>query len=161
MDEKDDFEHDSPVKVPDEDWDEPPEDDGAALTTGDFHIFAQKQIMNAVFAVLSETKMDWPLVAPFYETAREVCIGDIEENAQVRLHTLRQEGEAWVEADEAFLGISVTSRDDGEEWLSDTYWLSEIATVDGDPAQVREIVRALEKSIAKINAWLADKPGGA
>jgi len=161
MDEKDDFEHDSPVKAPDEGWDDAPEDDGAALTTGDFHTLAQKQIMNAVFAVLSDTKMDWALVAPFFETAREVCIGDIEENAQVRLHTLRQEGEAWVEADEAFLGISVSDRDTGEEWLSDTYWLSEIAIADGDPAQVREIIRALEKSIAKINAWLADKPGGA
>jgi len=128
------------------------------LTTADFHAVAQKQILNAVFAVLADTKMDWALIAPFLETAREICLGDFEETGQVRLHVLRAEGEAWVEADEAFLGISVSDRDDGAEWLSETYWLSDIATADADPAQVRAIARGLERSLAKINAWLADKP---
>ena len=100
------------------------------LTTADFHAIAQKQILNAVFAVLAETKMDWALVAPFLEAAREVCLGDFEETGRVRLHTMRAEGEAWVEAEEAFLGISVSDRDDGEEWLSETYWLSDIAIAD-------------------------------
>lgn len=172
MADEDEMKGDSPEKMPDPEWlageddldpGAPGEDvdDGAPLTTADFHNVAQKQILNAVFSVLSETKMEWALIAPFFETAREVCLGDIEENAQIRLHTLRLDGEQWVEADEAFLGISVSDRDDGSEWLSDTYWLSDIAIADGDPAQVRAIVRALEKSIAKIEAWLAGQPGGA
>lgn len=151
-------------KVPDPEWDEGdeepwPQDDGP-LTVGDFHNIAQKQILNATFSVLSETKMDWNLVEPFLQAARDVLLGDIEETAQVRLHTVQQVDGQWVEADEAYLGISVSDREQGEEWLSDTYWLSEIATAEDDPEQVRAIVRALERSIAKLNLWLADKPPG-
>jgi len=172
MEDDDKIGGDSPKKLPDPDWLEAEADfggedggegepaDDAPLTTGDFHNIAQKQILNAVFSVLSDAKMDWALVEPFFEAAREVCVGDIEENAQIRLHTLKLEGDAWVEADEAFLGISVSDREDGSEWLSDTYWLSDIATTDGDPEQVRAIVRALGGTIAKLNLWLAEKEGG-
>jgi hypothetical protein len=161
MDEKDDL---PPDDVPPEDFPDAPvkpgedEVEDGPLTTADFHTVAQKQILNAVFAVLADTKMDWALIAPFLETAREICLGDFEETGRVRLHVLRAEGETWVEAEEAFLGISVSDRDDGAEWLSETYWLSDIATADEDPAQVRAIARGLERSLAKINAWLADKP---
>jgi hypothetical protein len=160
MDEADDL---PPDDFPPEDLDTPvkpgeDEVEDGPLTTADFHTVAQKQILNAVFAVLADAKMDWALIAPFLETAREICLGDFEETGRVRLHVLRAEGEAWVEAEEAFLGISVSDRDDGAEWLSETYWLSEIATADEDPAQVRAIARGLERSLAKINAWLADKP---
>jgi hypothetical protein len=137
----------------------PPED--GPLKVGEFHQIAQKQIMNAVFAVLAETKMDWTLVEPLLAAARDVLLGDIEETAQVRLHTVQQgENGDWVEAEEAYLGISVSDREEGEEWLSDTWWLSEIAIAEDDPEQVRAIVRALERSIAKLNAWLADKARG-
>jgi hypothetical protein len=134
------------------------EKEAGPLTTGDFHTIAQKQIMNAVFAVLAEAKMDWELVAPFLETARELILADFEETARVRLHTTRAEGTDWVEAEEAFLGISVSDRDSGEQWLTETYWLSDIALADSDPEEVRRIARAVERSLAKINLWLADKP---
>ena len=156
MDEPDDLPEDDlpdePIKPDTDDVEDGP------LTAGDFHTIAQKQILNAVFAVLAEAKMDWSLIAPFLEAAREICLGDFEETGRVRLHVLRAEGETWVEAEEAFLGISVSDREDGEEWLSETYWLSDIATADADPAQVRAIARGLERSLAKLNAWLADKP---
>lgn len=188
MDDKDPHKHDSPGEpAPDPDWleddgaplDKPQADpawlvdegldaapggepaDDAPLTTAEFHNIAQKQILNAVFAILSETKMDWALVAPFFEAAREVCIGDIEDNAQIRLHSLALEGEAWVEAEEAYIGISVSDREDGQEWLSDTRWLSEIAIAEENPEQIRGIARALERTIAKLNAWLAENPAGA
>lgn len=153
-------------KVPDPDWyagememEALPEDDGSPLTSGDFHNIAQKQILNAVFAILSDTKMSWELVEPFLAAARDVLLGDIEETAQVRLHTVQLVDGAWVEADEAYLGISVSDRDEGEEWLSDTWWLSELAIAEEDPDQVRAIVRALERTIAKLNLWLADRGG--
>jgi len=127
------------------------------LTTADFHTIAQKQILNAVFSVLAESKMDWALIAPFLDAARDTCLGDFEETGQVRLHVLRDEGGEWVEAEEAFLGITVSDRDDGQEWLSETYWLSDVATADPDPEQVRAIARGLERSLAKIEAWLEGK----
>jgi hypothetical protein len=157
MDDKDEIEKFEDERDPAFDDDER---DDAPFTTGDFHMFAQKQILNATFSTLAETKMDWALVAPFLEAAREVCAGDIEETARLRIHTLRGEGDEWVEAEEAYLGITVNDRDTGEEWLSETYWLSEIATADNDPAQVREIVRALERTIAKINRWLETNAAG-
>jgi len=134
--------------------DEQEDDDDSLLTEGDFHNIAQKQIMNAVFATLGEAKMDWNLVEPFLEAGRSVCVGDFEENARIRLHTMRAEGDGWIEAEEAFLGISVTDREGGQEWLSETYWLSEIATADGDRAEVQAVVAALGRTIAKLNLWL-------
>jgi len=130
------------------------------LTTADYHNIAQKQVMNAVFAVLADNKMDWALVAPFLDSARELVRGDFA-TAQMRLHTVRAEGDTWIEAEEAYLGLSVSDRDDGAEWLAETWWLSEIALADGDPAEVRRIVAAIGRSLDKINAWLADKPPAA
>jgi hypothetical protein len=139
------------------------EEDDSPLTSGDFHNIAQKQIMNAVFATLGESKMGWELVEPFFTSAREVCIGDFAENARLRLHTMRAEGETWVEAEEAFLGLSVADRDNGEEWLSETWWLSDIATADADRTEVLAVIAALERTIAKLNVWLANggSAGGA
>jgi hypothetical protein len=138
------------------------EEDGeqAPLTSGDFHTIAQKQILNAVFAILADTKMDWALVAPFLEAAREICVADFEETGRMRLHTTRAEGEAWVDAEEAYVGLSVSDRDDHEEWLSETFWLSEMAIADGDAAEVKRIVDAIERSLVKIRAWLAEHPQG-
>jgi hypothetical protein len=139
--------------------DEPEAAEDAPLTTADFHAIAQKQILNAVFAVLAEAKMDWALIAPFLEAARELGRGDFETTGRVRLHVMRAEGEGWVEAEEAYLGISASDRDTGKEWLSETYWLSDIAMADGNPEQARAIVRALERSIARIKARLGDSRG--
>lgn len=149
-------------KVPDPDWYageiEPAQGDDAPLTTGDFHAVAQKQILNAVFAILSDTKMSWELVEPFLAAARDVVLGDIEETAQVRLHTVQQDEKGgWVEAEEAYLGISVSDRDTGEEWLSDTWWLSDLAIAEDDPEQVRAIIHALQRTNAKLDRWLQDK----
>ena len=136
----------------------PPEkplpEDAPAMTTSEFHQLAQKQIMNAVFATLAEAKMEWPTVAPFLDYAREVCAGDVRENGRVRLHVTRAEGDSWVEAEEAFLGISVADRDDGLEWLSETWWLSDIATEDNNRQQVEAIIAGLERTIAKLRTWL-------
>jgi hypothetical protein len=151
-------------KQPDPDWFagetemEPHPGDDGPLTTGDFHNVAQKQMLNAVFAILSDTKMSWELVEPFLSAARDVLLGDIEQTAQVRLHTVQQDDKGgWVQAEEAYLGISVSDRDTGDEWLSDTWWLSELAIAEDDPEQVRAIIHGLERTITKLNAWLQAK----
>lgn len=132
------------------------------FTSADFHNVVQKQILNAVYETMVETKIDWPLIAPFLETAREMCRSDFEQTARIRLHTVRAEGEEWVEAEEAYLGIAVADQDQGEEWLSETYWLSDIAIAEQDPEQVRRVVAAIERSLDKVKAWLAqqEKEGG-
>ena len=127
-------------------------------SSADFHNVVQKHILNAVYETLVETKLDWAMVAPFLDSARDICRADFQESSEIRLHVVKAaEGGQWVEAEEAYLGISVADRDDGHEWLSETYWLSDIATAEEDPEQVRAIVRGLERSIARINAWLAEK----
>lgn len=130
------------------------------FTSADFHSAVQKQVLNAVQDMFSNSKLEWRLVAPFVETAHELCRADFRENGHIRLHTVRAEGDQWVEAEEAFLGISVADRDDGEQWLSETYWLSDIATADGDPERARAVAAALERSAAKIRAWADEKAGG-
>ncbi len=128
----------------------------APFTSGDFHNVTQKQILNAVYETLVAAKMPWESIRPFLETARDMVRADFEA-ASIRLHTVQADGDSWVDAEEAFLGISIADRDSGTEWLADTYWVSDIATVDDDPDQARAVIRALERSIAKINAWLADR----
>ena len=130
------------------------------FTSADFHNVVQKHILNAVYESLAAGKLDWDLIVPFLETAREICRSEFRETSRIRLHTLRAEGDGWVEADEAYLGIAVADRDDGQDWLSETYWVSDIARADGDPAEVRRVVAALERSIAKLNAWLAEQEKG-
>jgi hypothetical protein len=137
------------------------------FTNADFHNVTQKQILNAVSESLAAGKIDWELIAPFLDTAREICRRDFQETARIRLHTVRAEGEDWIDAEEAFLGIAVADRDSGEDWLSETWWISDIALADGDPSEARRIAAALERSLARINAWLAEQdekklplPGG-
>lgn len=128
-------------------------------TSDHFHVVTHKLIINAVHEALSDTKLEWDLVAPFLESAREMAQADFDE-AEIRIHTVRAEGDQWVEAEEAYLGISVADRDSGEEWLSETRWLSDLAIAEDDPAQVRRIVVALERSIAKMREWIAQKEAG-
>jgi hypothetical protein len=126
-------------------------------SSADFHNVVQKHVLNAVSETLGAGKLDWHLVAPFLAAAHEICRADFEQAAQIRLHTVRAEGDAWVDAEEAYLGIQVPDRDTGEPWLSQTWWISDIARADPDPAQVRRVVAALERSVAKLNAWLAEQ----
>ena len=130
------------------------------FTTAEFHNVVQKQILHAVYETLAAGKLDWDLIVPFLDAARDICRAAFQGGARIRLHTVRAEGEDWVEAEEAFLGIAVAGRDDGEQWLSETYWLSDIALADREPERVRRIAAALERSLAKINAWLAEQDEG-
>lgn len=139
--------------------DKPLPEDMPAIGSAEYHQLAQKQILNAVFTALAESKMEWPTILPFLEAAREVCAGDFQENARVRLHTTRAEGDAWVDAEEAFLGISVADRDDGIEWLSETWWLSDLATADASREEVQAVIAGLERTIGKLRSWL-DEGGG-
>ena len=132
----------------------------SSFTSADFHNVVQKLIINAVYETLADTKMEWGLVAPILDNARDLCRADFREAARIRLHTVRAEGEEWVEAEEAYLGIAIADRDDGQDWLSETYWISDIALADQDPERVRQVAAALERSLAKIRTWLEEQEKG-
>jgi hypothetical protein len=134
--------------------------DDSSFTTADFHNVVQKQIINAVYDTLVDTKLAWDVVQPILETARQICRSDFLEAGRLRFHTVQAEGDGWVDAEEAYLGIAVPDRDDGEDWLSETFWVSDIALADRNPEEVRRIVAALERSVAKLNAWLAEQEKG-
>ena len=128
-----------------------------SFNSSDFHSVAQKQILNAVYETLADGKMDWSLIQPFLDAARQMARSDFLEAGRLRFHAVRAEGEGWVDAEEAYLGIAISDRDDGHDWLAETYWVSDIALADRNPAAVRRIVAALERSIAKLNAWIAEQ----
>lgn len=138
----------------------PPEYDTDGYTTSDFHNVVQKQVLNATYETLVETKMHWALVEPFLHAAREVCIGDFRRTGSLRIHGVAAEGEGWAEAEEAYLSLSIADQDDGHEWLSETWWLSDLVLAGGDPVRVREAARALERTVGKLDAWLAGQSEG-
>jgi hypothetical protein len=140
--------------------DQPENDLDQAYGSEQFHIVTHKLIKHAINELISDNKFDWEVIAPFLESAREMAYADFQE-ADVRIHTVRGHSDGvYVEAEEAYLGFSVADRDTGEEWLSATYWLSELATEENDPAQVRRIIAAVEKSLAKMREWVAQKEAG-
>lgn len=142
--------------------DEPyaPAGDDGGYTTSDFHNVIQKQVVNATYETLIETKLHWGLIEPFLHAAREMCRSDFRRTGRVRIHGTAAEGEGWTDAEEAYVSLSIADQDDGEEWLSQTWWLSDLVLASGDPAQVREAASALERTKAKLDAWLADNEKG-
>lgn len=128
-----------------------------AYTLADFHNVVQKQVLNATYETLIEAKLDWELVEPFLHAAREVCRGDFVRTGRVGVHGVVGEGDGWSEAEEAYLSLSIADQEDGGEWLSRTWWLSDLVLAEADPKQVREAVGAIERSLGKMKAWLADQ----
>jgi hypothetical protein len=147
--------------LPPEEFDPPAFIEDAPFTSADFHTVIHKHVLNAVYDTLADSKLPWEAIVPFLETAREMCRADFA-GAAIGLHHVQERDGQWVEADEAYLGIAVNDRDTGAEWLSDTYWLSDIATQDENPEEVRKVIAALERSLAKMREWLnAHEKGGA
>lgn len=147
-----------------EDEPEPEEHSYGPYTSEDFHNVTHKLVAHAVDQTLRNSKLDWELVAPFLESAREMAHADFQE-ADVRIHTVRRDGQrdgvdVYVEADEAYIGFSVADRDSGEEWLTATFWLSELAIEEDRPEQVRRIIAAVERSVERMREWLAEKEAG-
>ena len=131
---------------------------GYSYTTAEFHNVVQKQILHATYETLAASKMEWALIEPFLRAARDMCRGDFLRSGRVQVHgvTAGEDGE-WVDAEEAFIGVSVADQDEGYEWLSQTWWLSDLVLATEDPTQVREAVRAMERSLVKLNEWLEAK----
>jgi hypothetical protein len=125
-------------------------------TTSEFHNVVQKQILNATYETLVETKLHWDLVEPFLRAARDVCRGDFQRTGRIEVHGVVAEGEDWKDAEEAYLSLSIADQDDGREWLSETWWLSDLVLAAGDPARIRESARALQRTVTRLNAWLAE-----
>jgi hypothetical protein len=124
------------------------------FTTADFHNIVQKHVANAVSAALADAKLDWREIAPFLATAREMCRADYATGPKVQLHSETEREGLTVDAEEAYVGVTIADQDDGTPWLSETYWLSDVVLARPEPEHVRRAVRALERTIAKLNCWL-------
>jgi hypothetical protein len=129
----------------------------APFTTADFHNVVQKQILNAVTSTLADTKLDWAQVAPFLAIARDLCRADYASGPKVQFHAETERGGLPADAEEAYLGVTIADQDDKTAWLSETYWLSDVVLARGETDHVRASVRALERTIAKLNAWLDEQ----
>jgi len=131
--------------------------DDTPYTLGDFHNVIHKQLINAVVDTLSEHRPHWEVVGPILDTAREICRGDFANAGSVQLHGLVQQGEQVVEAEEAYVEFTMADQDDGHLWFQETFWLSDIILTDPDPDHVRDKLRALERTIGRLNGWLAER----
>lgn len=132
--------------------DEPP-----PYTSSQFHDAIQNQLVNAAIAALAESKLDWSQVAPFLDAGRAMCRDDVRLNGRLAIHGEEYDGPNLVEAEEAYLSLSVRDREDGIEWLSQSWWVSDVALSGEDPDQVRVAIAAMERSIAKLRQWLAER----
>lgn len=131
--------------------------DQPPYTSADFHTDVQRQLVNAAVAAFAETKLEWAQVAPFLSAARSLCRDDLRLNGRLAIHGEEYDESALVPAEEAYLSLSVRDRDDATEWLSQTYWLSDIVLSDEDPARVTAAITAIERSLDKLRAWLTER----
>lgn len=135
---------------------EPPTYEKPPFTSAEFHDAVQQQLVNAAIATLAETKLEWSQVAPFLDAGRALCRDDVRLNGRLAVQGQEYEGADLIEAEEAYLSLSVRDREDGIEWLSQSWWLSDIVLGDKNPEQIRTALAAMERSIAKLRQWLAD-----
>lgn len=128
--------------------------------SADFHEAVRRQIVAAATAALGEAKIDWEQVQPLLEAARALCRADLAAGG-VELHATRSDGGKRADAEEAFLALWARDRDTGEEWLSRTWWLSDLVIARGDPNRVREVAAGLARTLGRLNEWLAAQESGA
>lgn len=139
-------------------------DDQPPYTSEDFHDDVQKQFINSALATLADTKLEWSQVVAFLSAGRALCRDDVRLNGRLAVHALEYDGADLVEAEEAYLSLSVRDREDGIEWLQHSWWLSDTVLASGDRARVEGVVAALERSIGKLREWLdagGDAPAAA
>jgi hypothetical protein len=137
--------------------------DRSPYTSTDFQEAVQKQLVEAASAALGTARLSWAQLAPLLEAARSLCRDDMRLGGRLAVHGLEYDGTELAPAAEAYLSVTARDRDTHVEWLSQTYWLSDLALADQDPERVRSAAAAIERSLAKLNAWLEahDAPGGA
>jgi hypothetical protein len=118
---------------------------------------AQKQLVNVALATLSDRTLDWAQVAPFLDAARALCREEFGRAGTLAIHGTEYLDGNLVPAEEAYLSISVRDGENETEWLAQTHWLSDLALADQDPDRVRNAIAALEASLEKLRAWLAEQ----
>lgn len=147
---------DLPDGKPDDESDEDEPDFGYELNTAQFYNIVHKQLIHVTTETLAAAKLDWELVEPFLNAARDVCRGDFVRTARLEVHGIAGEPGALEEAEEAFLSLNVADQDTGAEWFAETWWLSDLILQTGDPARIRESLAAIERTGARLRQWLDD-----
>lgn len=131
--------------------------DQPPYSTSNFVEDAQKRLVDTAVGALSEARLSWSQVAPLLDAARAVCRDDLRfGGGQLALHGLAYAGTELAPAEEAYVSVTARDRDTQVEWFSDTYWLSDLALADQHPDRVRSAIAAIERSLAKLHAWLEE-----
>lgn len=133
--------------------------DQTPYSSAEFHEDVRKQLVDAAIAAMSSAHLSWTQLAPLLDAARAVCRDDLRFGGGLALHGLEYAGAELQPAEEAYLSVTARDRDTHVEWLSQTYWLSDLALADRDPERVRSAIAAMERSLAKLNAWLEEHDG--
>ena len=128
--------------------------DQPPYTSADFQEDAGKQLVDVSIAAVSAANLSWLQAARLLDAARAVCRDDLRFGGGLALHGLEYAGGELAPAEEAYLSVTGRDRDTHVEWMSQTYWLSDLALADRDPERVRTAIAAMERSLAKLNAWL-------
>lgn len=131
--------------------------DQPAYTTSEFHSTLLKQMAGTIADALSYHKLAEPELAAILAAAHLLAADDIRLGGRFALHGLDQHGPDLTPSDEAYLSVTARDRDTNVPWLSLTYWLSDLALADRDPDRVRTVIAAMERSLDKVKAWLADQ----
>lgn len=131
--------------------------DQPPYTSADFQEDARKQVADAAIAAVSAANLSWSQLGPLLDAARALCRDDLRFGGGLALHGLEYDGADLAPAEEAYLSVTARDRDTQVEWLSQTYWLSELALADRDPERVRSAMAAIERTLAKLNAWLEER----
>jgi hypothetical protein len=126
-------------------------------TIADFHHVLRKQLASAASAALAEAKMRPSEFDSILYAARSLCRDELERDGRLALHGLEQRDDTLVPAEEAYLSVAAGDPEGDGEWLSLTYWLSDLALADRDPERVRAVVTAIEASLSKVRAWLDEQ----
>jgi hypothetical protein len=135
--------------------------DQPPYTSADFLEEARKQLAEAAVAAASAANLSWTQLGPLLDSARSMCRDDLRLGGGLALHGLEYADGELAPAQEAYLSVTARDRDTHFEWLSQTYWLSDLALADRDPERVRSAVAAMERSLAKLKAWLEEHEAAA
>lgn len=121
----------------------------------DFQNDARQRLATIAASAMAEHRIADGELKALIEAARNLCRDELIRNGRFALHGLDQDADGVVPSDEAYLSLAAAGPGEGRDWVSLTFWLSELALADRDPGRVRGVIAAIDRTQEKLRAWLA------